>query len=372
MESGIARAFLASACRPHALAPPAPARSQADSAVARRAVEGLPWSSAARPAMAALAGGLHALFGRRHRRRAAGVALRSRNRGLDPKRLLNSLREVGIGEPRRPALLKISDTTRANSGDAALILREQRERSLAKGGAGLRPEPARRSGRLPLLVKYYKPAGLMATLNNRWGTGDAEDLRSVVVMAGDEFELDLYHPVGGMATKTSGLLLWSRSGRLTRELDSISRGVVYEFEAEVYGVVDEEKLGEQLKAGIQVGVPGFLERKYALLRSSRYLEGSSLQDPRTVVRVATREGRSMIEKIMESCGFKVAQLKRCQIGLLSLEGMEEGGLVAATEDEEEWACQLAQLPDSEYPPGRLPPPREEEEEEKVLELLPPR
>ena len=46
----------------------------------------------------------------------------------------------------------------------------------------------------------------------------------MVSFAGDEFELDLYHPVGQLAASASGLFLWSRSGRITKQLQDERRG----------------------------------------------------------------------------------------------------------------------------------------------------
>lgn len=47
----------------------------------------------------------------------------------------------------------------------------------------------------------------------------------MVSFAGDEFELDLYHPVGQLAADASGLFLWSRSGRFTKQIQDERRGL---------------------------------------------------------------------------------------------------------------------------------------------------
>lgn len=244
----------------------------------------------------------------------------------------------------------------ANSKDAALLVLDKRRETLEQGGAGLRPVPSRRNYRLPLLVKYYKPAGVMGTMKNMRAKG-VEDLRSVVVMAGDQFELDLYHPVGRLSTKMSGLLLWSRSGRLTRQLTDPARGIVHDFEAEVYGVVEEERLREQLRGGVGIGYSGFETTFYADVREAKMVRDAPLQDPRSRVVIATRDGRSKVRQMLAACGHKVVSIKRTRVGFLSVDGLEEGGLMAATEEEEEWACGLAGMFESEYPAGYLPPAR---------------
>jgi len=268
---------------------------------------------------------------------------------------LSTLREAGFGTKRQRELPAHVASTKANSPGAALLVREQRRLVVEQGGAGVRPVPSRRGYRLPLLVKYHKPSNVMASKRNIRSRG-VEDLRSVVAMAGDRFELDLYHPVGRFPTRTSGLLLWSRSGKLTNELVSSRRGVVHVFEAEVFGVVDEQKLRQELRAGIPVGVVGFEITRYADLQQAKFLPGSSLQDPRSLVVLATRDGRTVVPRILAACGHKVAKLKRTQMGILALGDLKEGDLEAATEEEEEWACRLAGMPEEEYPLGRFPEP----------------
>lgn len=242
------------------------------------------------------------------------------NRGIDPQRLLGALRGAKIGPPRerRPSPAAL---TTANSQDAALLVLEKRRQSLEQGGPGLRPGPNRvRDYRLPLLVKYHKSPGIMASMKNIRARG-VEDLRSVVARAGDQFELDLYHPVGRLPTKMSGLLLWSRSGHLTRQLVDPGRGVVHDFEAEVYGTVNKDQLGEKLRAGVNVGMPGFDEVRYADIREASLLPDSPLQAPRSRVVIATRDARSKLRQLFAACGHKVATLKRTRIGLLALDGL---------------------------------------------------
>lgn len=281
------------------------------------------------------------------------LSRRSRNRGIDAKRLLGVMRDVGIGEPRRPQLPGPAATTAANSKEAALLVMEQRRQALEQGGAGIRPALRRRKYRLPLLVKYHKPEGLAGTMRQIRLKRGVEDLRTVVSFAGDQFELDLYHPVAQMPIKSSGLLLWSRSQVLTRELLNPLRRVVQTYKAEVQGVVQEEILREKMRAGVTMGVMGFETAKQADLKDVSAVPGSSLQDPRYRITVLALEGTSKVRQIIEACGHKVISLKRTGIGALSLDKLKCGGLAAATEEEEEWACQLAGLPTSEYPRGQL-------------------
>eukprot|EP00434_Breviolum_minutum_P003112 symbB.v1.2.002739.t1/scaffold146.1/size298692/20 len=209
-------------------------------------------------------------------------------------------------------------------------------RPIAQGEAGLRPTTIdRRDYRLPLLVKYYKPKGL--------------DLRSVVSFAGDEFELDLYHPVGQLAADASGLFLWSRSVRISRELQDVRRGVVTVMEVEVWGTVNAPELGEALARGVSLGVTGFEKTYSARLQEAYLVPESPLQELRSRIIVCCVDGRGKIPVMLERCGYQVAA-----VGGFSLGDMQEGQLQAASPQEEAWACQLAGLPASEYPEGLLP------------------
>jgi len=283
-----------------------------------------------------------------------------RNRGVDPKRLLNTMHKAGIGNPKAPELPPISASVRANSKDAKMILLEKRQELLEQGGAGLRPVLARREYRLPLLVKYHKPKGMVTSMRVQKNIKktDLEDLRSVVSFAGDEFELDLYHPVGGLATGASGLFLWSRSGRLTRQLQDPRRGVANILELEVCGAVRAEYLDEALQTGVNLGVTGFQRTYTASVLEAALLPDSSLQEPRSRVTILARDGRAQVPAMVERCGYKVVAQRRTQVGGLSLGDLEVGKLEAATTDEEVWACELAGLPASEYPESARPPEEE--------------
>jgi len=293
------------------------------------------------------------------RRRALAPAT-ERNRGVDPKRLLNTMHKAGIGNPKAPELPPISASVRANSKDAKMILLEKRQELLEQGGAGLRPVLARREYRLPLLVKYHKPKGMVTSMRVQKNIKktDLEDLRSVVSFAGDEFELDLYHPVGGLATGASGLFLWSRSGRLTRQLQDPRRGVANILELEVCGAVRAEYLDEALQTGVNLGVTGFQRTYTASVLEAALLPDSSLQEPRSRVTILARDGRAQVPAMVERCGYKVVAQRRTQVGGLSLGDLEVGKLEAATTDEEVWACELAGLPASEYPESARPPEEE--------------
>eukprot|EP00930_Biecheleria_cincta_P063394 TRINITY_DN48921_c0_g1_i1.p1 TRINITY_DN48921_c0_g1~~TRINITY_DN48921_c0_g1_i1.p1 ORF type:complete len:395 (-),score=66.21 TRINITY_DN48921_c0_g1_i1:3-1187(-) len=279
-----------------------------------------------------------------------------RNRGLDPKRLLDTMRVAGIGKPRVPELPPPSKYVAANSRDAALMMLEKRKAIRPRSSEGLSPvlwtQP---DYRLPLVLKYHKPSGMvtrMRTSNAR--QLEREDLRSVLVQAEDRFELDLYHPVGMLGTATSGLYLWSRSGHLTKQLCAARRGVVHELEAEVLGVVDWAVIREQLMSGVPLGHTGFQKIYHADVTEAHYLTDSALQDPRSRLVLRTRDAKAKIPAILRKLGHKVVKIKQTLIGAFALGSLEDSKLEAASAKEEAWACKFAVLDASEYPPGFAP------------------
>jgi len=266
---------------------------------------------------------------------------------------------VGIGETRGP--LPPVDGVLPNSADATKLLLQRRKENLASSGVGLMPAPSLKRYRLPLVIKYHKPAGMMGSLQGgKRALWLRDDLRLAVYQAPDRFELDIYHPVGTMEKDDTGLILWSRLSDVTERLDQPGRGAVCEWEAIVSGDVDDEGVRARLRRGVPMGEPGFKRPFVADLRRSEVIEESSIQDPRSRVVVAVAGSQTSIRPVMREIGHGVCSMKRIQFGAFSLGDLKEGEMVEATADEEEWVCNLVGLAKNEYPAGRLPAPRDEE------------
>jgi len=237
---------------------------------------------------------------------------------------------------------------------------------MEKGLPGIRPGPNReREYRLPLLVKFFKPAGIESTTEPAKKKSDA-DLRPVIIAAGDRFELDLYHPAVKLATEAEGLLIWSRSVDLSSQINDDERGVVHSFDVEVIGVADVEHLREKTLSGVDTGIDGFPEIRHADIKATRYLQDSTLQEPHSIISLTTRNAKDSVQQLIERCGFKVIKVTCTAVGVIKLGNLQEGELLAATDEEETWACKFAGLPLEMYPASAL--------EESVLserEQLPP-
>mmetsp|Transcript_36278 Transcript_36278/g.91355 ORF Transcript_36278/g.91355 Transcript_36278/m.91355 type:complete len:394 (+) Transcript_36278:70-1251(+) len=312
--------------------------------------------------------GMSAVTGAHRGRRRSFVPRRGR-RSLTPDKLLNILRSDRMTEEKH---VKTAEEWRLpNSRQAALMLQEARMRNREEGLDTIRPSLARRDARLPLVVKYHKPKGVMTTFAGK-NNDQVEDLRAVVSAAGDRWELDLYHPMGRLPTNATGLFLWSRSGILTKELQNPRRGIVVDQEVDIIGVPNEEELRKQLREGASIGTVGFQQRVCADLKSVKVMPESSLQEPRSCLRILTMGSKAILKPLLKKFGYRVIAMRRVGHGIFSLGDLKEGEFAAATEEEEEWACQMAGLPASEFPPGRLPPPTpmdaegEQEEAEEIL------
>lgn len=316
-------------------------------------------------AIAALLSGSAAAGAKRERRRRRSVVPLQVTR-FSPQTLLATMKKHREGNPRKP-LPTQAESKLPNSGTAAQMLRERRALNRDKGMDMIRSSTlAKREARLPLIVKYHKPKGIMTSFKGK-NNEETEDLRAVVCAAGDQWELDLYHPVGVLPMAATGLLLWSRSGILTKEMLNPRRGVVIDHEIEVIGAPNEAELREQLRVGAPLGIIGFQEHMFADLRSATLVPDSSLQEPRSILQIGSMGGGGKVKQLLKKIGFKVVRMKRTGHGFFSLGDTPVGEFSAATEEEEEWACQFATLPAADYPPGRLPPPTPEQADEELEE-----
>lgn len=224
---------------------------------------------------------------------------------------------------------------------------------MKKGLPGVRSGPNReREYRLPLLVKFFKPAGIEPTTEPVKKKSD-RDLRPVIIAASDRFELDLYHPAVRLGTEVRGLLIWSRSVDMSDQINDDERGIVHSFDVEVFGVVDEEHLREQVHSGVDTGIDGFPEIRHADIQATRYLQDSTLQNPRSIISLTTRNAKDNVQQLIQCCGFEVISVTCTAVGAIELGDLEEGELIAATDEEETWACKFAGLPLEMYPANAL-------------------
>ena len=138
---------------------------------------------------------------------------------------------------------------------------------------------------------------------------------------------------------------------LSSQINDDERGIVHSFDVEVYGTVDEDQLREKVRSGVDTGTDGFPEIRHADIQATRYLEDSTLQSPRSIISLTTRNAKDNVQQLIECCGFKVIEVTCTAVGAIKLGNLQEGELIAATDEEDTWACKFAGLPPEMYPPG---------------------
>jgi len=209
----------------------------------------------------------------------------------------------------------------------------------------------------PLLRVYHKPKWVLSVMNDSKGRKNLSDLDFISKM----------HPVGRLDYDTSGLLLFSSDGVLTQTLLHPNNEIQKEYVAVVNGKVDEEALRNVLKEGVGTSLGVFpaemieskpiasdavkaiiddtinnLPPEYDLdkLEEKGFLFFKNATDM-SQVRLIVSEGKHrMVRKILANSGHPVVSLKRERLGVILLEGVEEGGYRDLTPEEEKWAMDL--------------------------------
>lgn len=166
------------------------------------------------------------------------------------------------------------------------------------------------------------------------------------------------HPVGRLDADTSGLLLFSSNGDLTRRLLNPDSGIEREYEAIVTGKVDFLTLQQTLAKGVETTLgtfPAQLNHAFPIAKWSDADDWlrlqytiSMLEIPRELktenteisslnlsfLRLSVTEGKyRMIRRILHNAGHSVVWLHRCRYGDVTLQQMtiidDEDSLITA-------------------------------------------
>jgi 16S rRNA U516 pseudouridylate synthase RsuA-like enzyme len=100
-------------------------------------------------------------------------------------------------------------------------------------------------GATPLLAIFHKPVGILSSVGDPWGRPNLEGVYA------NHPSLTNMHPVGRLDADTSGLLLFSKEGKLTQHLLNPQSGIPRTYEAIVLGSVVHTPLKEVLNKGVQ-------------------------------------------------------------------------------------------------------------------------
>lgn len=161
-------------------------------------------------------------------------------------------------------------------------------------------------------VLLNKPRGVVCTQNDAQGRPRATDMITGLpgVAAGHRL-----YCVGGLDVESTGLVLLTNDGDLTRQLTNPRRPAERVYIAEVDGHLDEEAMG-RLKAGVYLDGKKTPRAAVKVLGSER---GHS------VLEIRVSEGRNLnIRRVLANLGHKVRRLKRVAIGPLTDSGLKIG------------------------------------------------
>lgn len=154
----------------------------------------------------------------------------------------------------------------------------------------------------------YKPEGCVSTVN------DEHNRKTVVSFVPTKARI---YPVGRLDYNTTGLLLLTNDGELTKILTHPSHMVEKVYLAKINGILTPEEF-MKLKKGITIEgrrvVPSYLKVK----KVNKQSDSSS-------VLIGIREGRNhIVKKIFASMHHDVKKLKRETFAFLTLEGLKPG------------------------------------------------
>jgi 23S rRNA pseudouridine2605 synthase len=161
--------------------------------------------------------------------------------------------------------------------------------------------------RKPVYFLLHKPRGVLCTNRDPSGRTRAVDLLPP--------EMQFLFPVGRLDAESSGLLLMTNDGELAQRISHPRFGIPKVYRAAVRGRVPATLPG-QMKAGV------WLAEGKARASDVRIVHAG---DRESVLAITLREGRNrQVRRMLARLGHPVKDLKRIQIGPLSIKGLAVG------------------------------------------------
>lgn len=203
--------------------------------------------------------------------------------------------------------------------------RARKTRTRREAGVSAAAEPATGGPRHYLMLN--KPRRVISTVEDELGRPTVLDL--VRIEGGLPGKAKRLYPVGRLDAESTGLVLLTDDGELTRRLTHPSFEVSKRYRVSVRGRVKEADL-EKLKQGILLAHRQSMKRikvrRAAVARVERLgYERDDARGDRTQLAVTLREGQNReIRRILARLGFKVRRLHREAIGPLRLKGLASG------------------------------------------------
>jgi 23S rRNA pseudouridine2605 synthase len=169
-------------------------------------------------------------------------------------------------------------------------------------------KPMNKEGmREPRLFRYHKPVGLVTSHKDEQGR------QTVFESLPDN--LPRLISVGRLDLNTSGLLLLTNDGDLSRHLEMPATGWARRYKVRAYGHISQNQL-DDLRQGVRIegvnyaGIEATLEKQ---------------QGDNAWMSITLKEGKNReIRKVMEYLGLRVNRLIRLSYGPFQLGNMKEG------------------------------------------------
>jgi 23S rRNA pseudouridine2605 synthase len=240
----------------------------------------------------------------------------------------------------------LSNRGQGSRSEVAVLVRQGRVRvdgKVVKSSSGKFPSDAHVTvdgaevNQTPLLMAYYKPLNILSSMGDPKGRPSLKE-----VMPTEWLRMGL-HPVGRLDSDTTGLLLFSSDGSLTRRLLHPSGEVEREYRAVVSGDATRPGLKEELSAGVNTSLGTF----HAVLLDANLLkQDTDAGEPEfrpavtSVVRLTVKEGKyRMVRRILANIGHPVIELHRLRYGAVTLDELDiaEGGFCEVTPEATAWA-----------------------------------
>ncbi|NLU09857.1 MAG: rRNA pseudouridine synthase [Tepidanaerobacter acetatoxydans] len=156
-------------------------------------------------------------------------------------------------------------------------------------------------------ILMNKPKGILTTVKDPLGRPTVLDLLP-------EFRERVF-PVGRLDKETEGLLILTNDGEVTYKLTHPKYKVIKTYVAHVKGIVGNNKI-KALERGIILEDGVTAPAKANILKVLRNS---------TVIKLEIHEGRKrQVRRMCDSIGHPVIELKRTQIGDISIKGLKPG------------------------------------------------
>lgn len=168
----------------------------------------------------------------------------------------------------------------------------------------------------PAYLVFHKPRGVMCTMSDPQGRPTVKDYIDNVGVR--------VVPVGRLDFHTSGVLLLTNDGDLSKLLTHPSTGVTKLYRVKLQAVVDDHAL-EKFRASISID-----GRRTVPARVSRIRD----EGDKSWLLVALHEGRNrQIRRLAEHAGHRVTKLVRISFGGITTDGLKSGGWRQLSESE---------------------------------------